>query len=67
MVSPFILRRLKGDVLKDLPDKIEELQYAHMDEKQQLLYDAQVAHMKATINSQDEETFRKNKIQWLIC
>ena len=65
MVSPFILRRLKGDVLKDLPDKIEELQYAHMDEPQQVLYDAQVAHMKETLKGQDEETFKRNKIQIL--
>ena len=25
MVSPFILRRLKEDVLKDLPEKLEEI------------------------------------------
>nr|WP_296031793.1 SNF2 helicase associated domain-containing protein [uncultured Dorea sp.] len=65
MVSPFILRRLKGDVLKDLPDKMEELQYAHMDEKQQQLYDAQVVHMKEKLRGQDEESFKKNKIQIL--
>lgn len=65
MVSPFILRRLKTDVLKDLPDKIEELQYAHMDETQQLLYDAQVAHMKDMLMGQDEAEFKKNKIQIL--
>lgn len=65
MVSPFILRRLKSDVLKDLPDKIEELQYAHMDDEQQLLYDAQVAHMKETLRKQDESEFKKNKIQIL--
>jgi hypothetical protein len=65
MVSPFILRRLKQDVLKDLPDKMEELQYAHMESKQQQLYDAQVAHMKQMLQSQDEESFKKNKIQIL--
>ena len=46
MVSPFILRRLKGDVLKDLPDKIEEVRYSRFEEDQQRLYDAQVLHMK---------------------
>ena len=65
MVSPFILRRLKKDVLKDLPEKMEELQYAHMEETQQQLYDAQVAHMKEMIGAQDEESFKKNKIQIL--
>ncbi|MCI5856437.1 MAG: DEAD/DEAH box helicase [Agathobacter sp.] len=65
MVSPFILRRLKKDVLKDLPDKMEELQYAHMEAGQQQLYDAQVAHMKDMLGRQDEESFKKNKIQIL--
>jgi hypothetical protein len=65
MVSPFILRRLKKDVLKDLPEKIEELQYAHMETAQQQLYDAQVVHMKELLKSQDEESFKKNKIQIL--
>jgi SNF2 family DNA or RNA helicase len=65
MVSPFILRRLKRDVLKDLPEKLEELQYAHMEETQQQLYDAQVAHMKEMLAKQDEESFKKNKIQIL--
>ena len=65
MVSPFILRRLKKDVLKDLPEKMEELQYAHMEETQQQLYDAQVAHMKDILGKQDEESFKKNKIQIL--
>jgi hypothetical protein len=65
MVSPFILRRLKKDVLKDLPEKIEELQYAHMETQQQQLYDAQVVHMKEVLKAQDEESFKKNKIQIL--
>lgn len=65
MVSPFILRRLKQDVLKDLPDKIEEIRYAKMETEQQHLYDAQVVHMLETINGQSEESFRRNKIQIL--
>jgi SNF2 family DNA or RNA helicase len=65
MVSPFILRRLKKDVLKDLPEKMEELQYAHMETEQQQLYDAQVTHMKEMLKTQDEESFKKNKIQIL--
>lgn len=34
MVALFILRRLKNDVLKDLPDKIEEIRYGVMDTEQ---------------------------------
>ena len=65
MTGPFILRRLKEDVLKDLPEKLEEIRYVKFDEKQQKLYDAQVFHMKETIAHQDEGEFAKNKIQIL--
>ncbi len=65
MVSPFILRRLKQDVLKDLPEKIEEVRYAKMEEKQQRLYDAQVVHMRDVVQSQAEESFQRNKLQIL--
>lgn len=65
MVSPFILRRLKGDVLKDLPEKMEETYYAKMEEKQQQLYDGQIVHMRKMLERQTEENYRKNKIQVL--
>lgn len=31
MIAPFILRRIKRDVLRDLPDKLEEIRYAGME------------------------------------
>lgn len=65
MVSPFILRRLKGDVLKDLPEKMEETCYAKMEEKQQRLYDGQLVHMKKMLEKQTEENYKKNKFQVL--
>ena len=65
MVAPFILRRLKGDVLKDLPDKIEEIRYAKLESEQQKLYDAQVMHMKEMLESQETEDFQKSKLQIL--
>ena len=57
-----ILRRLKQDVLNDLPDKNEEICYVHLLDKQQKLYDGQVVHMKQMLEGQNDETFRKNKI-----
>lgn len=65
MVSPFILRRLKEDVLKDLPEKLEEIRYVKFDDAQQKLYDAQVVHMKEKIAQQDEGEFNKNKL-WIL-
>lgn len=65
MVSPFILRRLKKEVLKDLPDKMEEVRYARMEETQRLLYDGQVVHMQQLLKGQSDEDFRKNRMQVL--
>lgn len=38
-IYPFILRRLKKDVLQELPDKTEQLLYVPMSEPQQRLYE----------------------------
>ncbi len=65
MTSPFILRRMKEDVLKDLPEKLEENRYVKFEPGQQKLYDAQVVHMKQRIVMQNPEEFQKNKIQIL--
>ena len=65
MVRPFILRRLKKDVLKDLPEKLEENRVVKFDEKQQKLYDAQVLHMKNELASSDDKDFNKKKIEIL--
>lgn len=65
MTGPFILRRLKGDVLKDLPDKLEEIRYARFEAEQQRLYDAQVLHMRQTLADQDAKEFQKNKLEIL--
>ena len=46
MTGPFILRRRKEDVLKDLPQKLEEVRYTEFEGEQQKLYDSQVVHMK---------------------
>ncbi|MCA9799119.1 MAG: SNF2 helicase associated domain-containing protein [Cyanobacteria bacterium HKST-UBA04] len=37
-IAPFILRRLKRDVAKDLPDKIENIMYCDLTDEQQDLY-----------------------------
>ena len=65
MTGPFILRRLKEDVLKDLPEKLEEYRYVRLGSSQQKLYDGQVVHMKEQIARQNPEDFNKNKLQIL--
>ncbi len=65
MVTPFILRRLKGDVLTELPEKLEEVQYVVFEKEQQTLYDGQVVRMRKMLVAQSEDDFLKNKIQIL--
>lgn len=65
MIRPFVLRRLKRDVLTDLPDKLEENLYARLEGEQQRLYDAHVKRLLMTVDKESEEEFRKGKIQIL--
>lgn len=60
-ITPFILRRKKEDVLKDLPDKIEMLQFAEMGDEQRKLYEAQLLLTKNLIEA------GKKKIEILGC
>jgi len=41
-IAPFVLRRTKKEVLKDLPDKVESIQIATMSKEQRKIYDAQL-------------------------
>ena len=65
MIAPFVLRRLKKDVLKFLPDKIEKNMYAQMDGEQRELYQAHVQRMRMMLDKQNEAEFRRGKIQVL--
>ncbi len=65
MTAPFILRRMKENVLRDLPEKLEENRYVKFESEQQKLYDAQVLSMKQKIAMQDAQEFQKNKMQVL--
>ncbi|MHB1419077.1 MAG: DEAD/DEAH box helicase [Bacillota bacterium] len=47
--SPFILRRLKKNVLKELPDKIETLLKAQMTDEQKKIYLAYLQEARGTI------------------
>ena len=62
MVRPFILRRLKSEVLKDLPDKLEEIRYVRFEEDQRKIYDGQVVKLKKIIQSSDSNNEDKIRI-----
>ncbi len=65
MVAPFILRRKKKDVLKDLPDKVEESRVVVLGEEQKKIYDAYQKRLQITLASKSEDDFNTSKIQIL--
>ena len=62
MLRPFVLRRLKKEVLTDLPDKLEENMFVQLTGEQQKLYDAHVKRMMLMLDKQSEEEFKTSKI-----
>lgn len=58
LVSPFILRRNKQEVLKELPEKIEKTQYIEFEEEEQKVYLANLAKCNTQLQEmvQDEQT-----------
>lgn len=62
MVEPFILRRLKTSVSKDLPEKIEEVYYVEQTEKERKLYLANLQQINNELISNAEVSDNKIKI-----
>ena len=66
LVAPFILRRIKKEVLKELPDKTEQIMYSKMDEEQQKLYNSYLAIAKVKMKQEIESNgFEKSKFKIL--
>jgi superfamily II DNA or RNA helicase len=64
-VRPFLLRRLKTDVLKELPDKIESLQASELLPDQKKLYVAYLAELQQETVKHLNKGFQKNRIKIL--
>jgi SNF2 family DNA or RNA helicase len=65
MVYPFILRRLKQDVAKELGDKVEQTLYVEMDQKQKSMYDKIRLLFKKQIEEDFENSTAKAKFKVL--
>uniref|UniRef100_A0AAQ5YL51 DNA helicase n=1 Tax=Amphiprion ocellaris TaxID=80972 RepID=A0AAQ5YL51_AMPOC len=55
IMKPFILRRIKSEVLKQLPAKEEKVEFCSMSEKQQVLYQALLKKLKTSTNGEKRE------------
>ncbi|WP_411954872.1 SNF2 helicase associated domain-containing protein [Alkalibacillus sp. S2W] len=66
MSRPFILRRLKEDVLTELPDKIETVQHSELTTKQKQLYLGYLEQIQSeAANVLSTEEFQKNRMKIL--
>lgn len=65
IIAPFVLRRLKKDVLKDLPDKNEQVVYAKLNGRQGEIYSAQTQKLIAQLSKQNDRDFKKQRFQVL--
>jgi SNF2 family DNA or RNA helicase len=65
-IRPFMLRRMKEDVLKELPEKIESLESVELLADQKKLYAAYLAKLRHdTLKHLNKDTIRKNRIKIL--
>lgn len=65
-VRPFILRRMKEDVLRELPEKMESLETTELLPEQKKLYAAYLAKLRHdTLKHLDKDTLSKNRIKIL--
>lgn len=62
LVSPFILRRLKKEVLTELPEKTETILHAKMENEQSKLYSANVAQIKQSLQNEFGNSKERIKI-----
>ena len=66
MVKPFILRRLKKNVIKELPDKIEKTMFIPLEDEQKIVYETYSEYAKDLIQKKVEnDEFKKSRIEIL--
>lgn len=64
-IKPFVLRRMKKDVLNDLPDKIETRRTAYMGIKQRKIYESYLSRIQLELEEGTGLAEGQNRIQVL--
>lgn len=65
MIQPFVMRRRKQDVLLELPEKLEMIQYSELEETQKIIYLAQLEAIQSRVRDMDDYEFSRSKIEIL--
>lgn len=65
-INPFLLRRTKKQVAKELPEKTEMVLYCEMGEEQRNVYDTHRAEIRESLLSRDRTQFDLNKSMLLL-
>lgn len=65
LIGPFVLRRLKKDVLKELPEKLENYVYTKLEGQQKKLYLANAAKLKMQLEGQSDSMYSAERFQIL--
>ncbi|MCE7791632.1 DEAD/DEAH box helicase [Salipaludibacillus sp. CUR1] len=65
-VKPFVLRRMKQDVLAELPDKIESVEYTHLTGNQKAVYLGQLQMLQSEASEAiQSDTLQENRMKIL--
>ncbi|MFN1218983.1 SNF2-related protein [Chryseobacterium kwangjuense] len=64
-IKPFILRRTKKQVARELPEKTEMVIYCEMDAEQRKIYDAYEKELREFIAANDDDDLNKNSMHVL--
>ncbi len=64
-IRPFLLRRTKSEVAKELPEKTETILYCEMQEQQRAIYDAYEKEFRKYVSAKNEEELDKNRMNVL--
>ena len=65
LISPFVLRRVKEDVVADLPEKIENTVFAHLEGEQRKLYLANQDRIAEQVQHRQPKEFKQEKLKIL--
>ena len=65
LIGPFVLRRLKSDVLKELPEKLETVVYSKPEAAQKEIYNAHAMRLKEQLKQAGDGAYNSDKLQVL--